>query len=128
MTDEVSLVSEGNGPYEGFYTDTPDQVGTYWYGIHVADNAGNWNDEQNSHTDGLPGDFGPVEVTVRAGASWQQVWVYETDDSPSSVSVSLNGSYMAVGSSNKVYLLNHDCSSSSDFGIIIPCQRKSFSL
>ena len=108
MTSEVSLVNEGDGPYEGSYTDTPDQVGTYWYGIHVADNAGNWNDEQNSHTDGLPGDYGPVEVTVRTGASWQQAWVYETDYSPSSVSVSMNGSYIAVGSSNKVYFLNHN--------------------
>lgn len=40
--------------------------------------------------------------------SWQQIWDYETDASPSCVSVSPDGSYIAVGSSNKVYFLDRD--------------------
>ncbi len=48
----------------GFFEDTPASTGTHWYGIHVVDNSGNWNDEQNSHTGGIPGDFGPAQVTV----------------------------------------------------------------
>ena len=41
-------------------------------------------------------------------ASWQQIWGYETDASPSCVCVSPDGSYIAVGSSNKVYFLDRD--------------------
>jgi len=66
--DEVKRTSASGNSYSGSFTDVPSLGGTYWYGIHVADNAGNWNDEQNSLTDGLPGDYGPVEVTVRAHA------------------------------------------------------------
>ena len=60
----TSLVGEGNGPYSGSFSDAPSSVGIYWYGIHVVDNTGYWNDEQNSLTERLPGDFGPIAVEV----------------------------------------------------------------
>jgi hypothetical protein len=41
----------------------PPSAGTWWYGIHVVDGSGKWNDEQNSQTNGVP-DLGPVRVTV----------------------------------------------------------------
>ncbi|MBE3117768.1 MAG: cadherin domain-containing protein, partial [Candidatus Atribacteria bacterium] len=55
-----------NGPVSGtFYDGSALPAGTYWYGLHVMDKAGNWNDEQNSNTGHLPGDFGPVMVAVQ---------------------------------------------------------------
>jgi len=35
----------GNGPTTGSFSNTPSAVGTYWYGLHVVDNAGNWSPE-----------------------------------------------------------------------------------
>lgn len=46
----------GNGPLSGFLKDNPRQVGIYWYGIRVMDNAGNWSSEPNPP--------GPVRVRV----------------------------------------------------------------
>lgn len=54
----------GNGPTSGSFYDTPSSTGSYWYGIHVVDNAGNWNDEKNSNSGNLPGIYGPIKVTV----------------------------------------------------------------
>ncbi len=53
------------GPTSGSFTDSPPALGKYWYGVHVVDNAGNWNDEQNSNTKNLPGTYGPIEVIVK---------------------------------------------------------------
>jgi len=50
--------------YPGSFTDAPSSTGAYWYGLHVVDNAGNWNDENNSQTGGKPGVYGPIKVTV----------------------------------------------------------------
>jgi hypothetical protein len=36
------LPGVGNGPYTGSFSDTSDDVGSYYYGIHVVDDAGNW--------------------------------------------------------------------------------------
>ena len=36
----------GNGPITSTFTDAPSSVGVYWYGVHVVDNATNWNDER----------------------------------------------------------------------------------
>ena len=47
----------GNGPYTGSFYDTPLTVGTYWYGIHVGDDAGNWITEGGSG-------FSPIQVEV----------------------------------------------------------------
>ena len=63
--DEVKRTPiSGNGPVSDVFTDSPSSVGSYWYGIHVVDNAGKWNDEQNSRTGNQPGDFGPIQVMV----------------------------------------------------------------
>jgi Lyzozyme M1 (1,4-beta-N-acetylmuramidase) len=45
-----NIFSGENGPRSGSFTDSPTAPGKYWYGIHVVDNAGNWNDEKNSNT------------------------------------------------------------------------------
>src|SRR3989338_6727119 len=37
-----SISVSGNGPMTGSFNDTPSQTGSYWYGIHVVNNAGNW--------------------------------------------------------------------------------------
>jgi len=60
----VTTPLSGQTSYSGSFTDTPSSVGTYWYGMHVVDNAGNWNDERNSNTGGLPGVYGPIAVVV----------------------------------------------------------------
>lgn len=46
----------GNGPTSGSFSDTPSSTGTYWYGTHVFDNAGNMGVEPNPP--------GPIKVTV----------------------------------------------------------------
>jgi hypothetical protein len=46
----------GTYGFSGFFKDAPSAVGTYWYGIHVVDNAGNWSVE--------PDPPGPIQVTV----------------------------------------------------------------
>jgi len=45
-------------------------------------------------------DAGPI--------TWQLTWVYETDDSPSCVSVSSDGTYIAIGSTGGLYFLDRD--------------------
>ena len=56
--------ASGNGPLSGLFNDVPSSVGSFWYGVHVVDNSGNWNDERNSNTVGPPNVFNPVKVTV----------------------------------------------------------------
>jgi hypothetical protein len=46
----------GNGPVSSSFTDSPPSVGTYWYGLHAIDNAGNVRIEPNPP--------GPIRVTV----------------------------------------------------------------
>lgn len=43
----------GNGPVSGTFIDRPQSAGTYYYGLHVVDNAGNWD-----------GENGPKRVSV----------------------------------------------------------------
>lgn len=59
----MTIPLSGSGPIGGAFTDSPDC--SAWYGFHVKDNANNENDEQNSATGGLPGDFGPIYVQVQ---------------------------------------------------------------
>jgi len=54
----------GYNSYTGGFHDDPPLQGTYWYGLHVVDNNGNWNDEQNSRSGHLPGVYGPIRVVV----------------------------------------------------------------
>jgi hypothetical protein len=53
ITNKRRLLS-GNGPVSGSFTDIPPSAGTYYYGIHVVDQAGNWDSEN-----------GPKNITVR---------------------------------------------------------------
>ncbi|HEU4509284.1 MAG TPA: Ig-like domain-containing protein [Pyrinomonadaceae bacterium] len=46
----------GNGPVSASLSDTPSIAGTYWYGLHVIDNAGNIRTE--SHP------LGPVRISI----------------------------------------------------------------
>ena len=64
-------LSGGDGPTSGSFLDVPSNSGKYWYGIHVADNSGYWNDEQNSNSDNKPGVYGPIEVDVTESQSGQ---------------------------------------------------------
>lgn len=57
------------GPVSGSFTDSPFDPGIYWYGVHVVDNTGKWNDEQNANTAYQPGNWGPAEVAVVDPAS-----------------------------------------------------------
>jgi len=62
---QTNTLAGENGPLSGSFTDSPPSPGTYWYGVHVVDNAGNWNDERNSNTNYQPISFEPVGVVVR---------------------------------------------------------------
>jgi len=46
----------GQTSYTGSFTDAPSSTGTYWYGMHVVDTAGQWSCE--------PDPPGPIKVTV----------------------------------------------------------------
>jgi hypothetical protein len=54
------------GPVSGTFMVSPSAPGKYWYGVHVVDNAGNWNDQKNSNTNGQPSSFEPVGVEVKS--------------------------------------------------------------
>jgi parallel beta-helix repeat protein len=66
QVDSSTLSGMGNGPYSGSFYDTPLTVGTYWYGIHVGDDAGNWITEGGSG-------FSPIEVEVIQANSQPQL-------------------------------------------------------
>jgi parallel beta-helix repeat protein len=59
QVDSTTLSGVGDGSYSGSFSDTPLTVGTYWYGIHVGDDAGNWVTETDSG-------FSPIQVEVIA--------------------------------------------------------------
>ena len=59
-------ISGNNGPISGSFTDSPSASGKYWYGLHVVDNAGNWNDEKNSNTNNPSVSFEPIEVEIKS--------------------------------------------------------------
>jgi len=69
LWEEIKRVSVFGTSYSGYISDIPTSSGIYWYGIHVSDNSGApeaWNDEKNSRTGSLPGDFGPIMVEVKS--------------------------------------------------------------
>jgi len=111
-------LSDDNGPVSGSFTDSPSAPGKYWYGIHVVDNAGNWNDQKNSNTNGQPSSFEPVVVDVKetTGASRQPTqpvtltlyvnsseWVYDYSDWAGYVGPVISGAQVTGqdGSGNK---------------------------
>jgi hypothetical protein len=79
QVDDAALSGVGNGPYSSSFYDTPLTVGTYWYGIHVGDDAGNWITEGGSG-------FSPIEVEVTQANSQPQLssgYVNPTSGTPS---------------------------------------------
>jgi hypothetical protein len=51
------ITVSGNSSFSGNFSDTPQTVGTYWYGMHVVDGADNTMDERSAGV-------GPIKVTV----------------------------------------------------------------
>ena len=64
--------ASGNGPVSGTFVDTPPSAGDWWYGIHVADTAGNWITETQ-------GGWQPIHVTVNAPDTTPPTNVAATD-------------------------------------------------
>jgi surface antigen len=58
---DVDLSSEGNGPVTVTLNLTP-SVGTYWFGVHVNDKAGNHVDESDEG-------YSPVKVRILSGVA-----------------------------------------------------------
>jgi len=88
-----------NGPIFGSFTDSPLAPGKYWYGLHVVDNAGNWNDEKNSNTNGLPSYVEPAEVEVMGNKHTQTspAATLEKDSVGNSILQTIDGSYILAG-------------------------------
>jgi hypothetical protein len=55
----VAVTLSGDSFSGSFPADTPPSAGSYWYGIHVTDNAGNYMNERDAGQ-------GPKQVTVNA--------------------------------------------------------------
>jgi hypothetical protein len=62
----------GETSYFGSFLDAPSEIGTYWYGIHVVDNAGNWSVE--------PDPPGPIQVTVIEMPSCPSLYFWNGND------------------------------------------------
>jgi len=109
--DPTSLVGEGDGPYSGSFSDSPSSVGTYWYGIHVVDNTGNWAPEDS-----------PIEVEVTQPIQPPQI----TTNAASGVgttSATLNGNLDSTGGEDcQVWFQYGKTTSYSDF---LPSKSKS---
>jgi subtilisin-like proprotein convertase family protein/pimeloyl-ACP methyl ester carboxylesterase len=71
----------GNGPTSRSFTDTP-PVGTYWYGVHANDNAGNFGEQK------VNGGFNPVKVTVTAPLGDLAVTLTKPDGSAAPIGTS----------------------------------------
>ena len=52
-----AVALSGNGPTNGSFTDAPPAVGSYWYGLHVLNNANKLMDERTAG-------WGPIQVMV----------------------------------------------------------------
>ena len=75
----------GDGPISGSFKNSPSAPGRYWYGLHVVDSVGNWNDEQNSNTYKPSSSFEPTEVDVKEEIAGPQIVASTTQGSESSV-------------------------------------------
>jgi lysophospholipase L1-like esterase len=123
---QTKALSGENGPVSGSFTDSPSAPGKYWYGLHVVDNAGNWNDEKNSNTNNQPGSYEPIEVEVKSLQETGQSSIAEQEtevigqarisseeirtleghsESVNSVAFSPDGSILASGSGDKTVKL-----------------------
>ncbi|MBI2805002.1 MAG: Ig-like domain repeat protein, partial [Planctomycetes bacterium] len=66
----------GNGPFSGSFTDSLGSPGSYFIGLHTADNAGNWSTE---------GSLGVIRLTVTAPNTTAQTETTSTGQMLSSV-------------------------------------------
>jgi hypothetical protein len=111
----TNTLTGDTGPLSGSFSDSPVAPGKYWYGVHVVDNAGNWNDESNSNTNGQPSGFEPMEVEVKepetAKASsqapleeWNKTFGGASDDGVGAgaypMQPTADGGYILAGSTN----------------------------
>jgi murein DD-endopeptidase MepM/ murein hydrolase activator NlpD/5-hydroxyisourate hydrolase-like protein (transthyretin family) len=69
---KTDTLANENDPFSGSFTDSPSAPGKYRYGLHVVDNAGNWNDEMNSNSNSQPSFYGAIEVDVIEAQSEQE--------------------------------------------------------
>ena len=60
----TKALADRNGPISDSFTDSPPSLGKYWYGVHVVDNTGNWNDEKNSNSINPSIRLEPIDVVV----------------------------------------------------------------
>ncbi|HEX8148019.1 MAG TPA: RHS repeat-associated core domain-containing protein [Pyrinomonadaceae bacterium] len=63
----------GNGSVSGTFTDSLSTPGTYWYGLHAIDNAGNTAFE--------PDPPGPIRVTVSTACTTPSITTHPSDQS-----------------------------------------------
>ncbi|MCX6676766.1 MAG: WD40 repeat domain-containing protein [Methanothrix sp.] len=119
-------LANGDGPISGSFTDSPSASGEYWYGLHVVDNTGNWNDEKNSNTNNPSDSNEPIKVDVKGpkvittNTSRAELyrldhngWVYSVSFSPDGSKVAAaNGDGTAriwdASTGTELHRLNHD--------------------
>jgi hypothetical protein len=76
--------------------------------VHVVDNAGNWNDERNSNTNGQPSGFEPIYIEVKTAVTaeilshapieeWNRTYGTTQDDRANSVLPTSDGGYILAG-------------------------------
>jgi hypothetical protein len=115
----TNTLSGETGPLSGTFTDAPDALGKYWYGVHVVDNAGNWNDQINSNTNGQPSSFEPAEVEVKEAATakatsqapseeWIKTFGGIGTEKTYSVQSTSDGGYILAGETSSCGELNGD--------------------
>jgi len=110
---QINTLAGENGPISGSFTDSPSAPGKYWYGIHVVDNAGNWNDEgnSNSNTNGQPSSFESLTVEVSAitdakitsqapSEEWIRTFGGLGEDVANAVQPTSDGGYIMAGYTN----------------------------
>jgi hypothetical protein len=73
---QLQTKSASGSSGSGSFTDTPSSAGTYWYGVHVVDNAGNWAAESS-----------PAQRMVNPAADTIKPQVDSFSVTPSSVSL-----------------------------------------
>jgi hypothetical protein len=106
---QTKVLADENGP-RGSFTDSPSAPGKYWYGVHVVDNADNWNDQKNSNSNGKPSGSEPAEVEV-IGAEFPEPKAVEEAFGSADSNLALKG---------EIYYLEDGAPSLPDFNSLTP--------